>query len=111
RGASPKTLARRRAAIAYYHENAGHASPAAGRRIRELLSGIRRKSPPRTRRKDPLTTDLLEAILAPLGNSLADCRDRAMLLLGFAAALRRSEIVAIDRSDITFGRRGLTLRI
>jgi integrase len=42
---------------------------------------------------------------------LADVRDRALLLTGFAGALRRSELVALDRHDIRFTDDGMVLRI
>src|SRR6266516_871446 len=38
-------------------------------------------------------------------------RDRAMLLLGFAALLRRSEVVALDVSDLVLVREGLEVRV
>jgi len=45
-------------------------------------------------------------------NTLAGRRDRALLLLGFAAALRRSELVALDVEDLAFDRRrGVTIRV
>jgi integrase len=44
-----------------------------------------------------------------LGTDSAGCRDRALLLLGFAGALRRSELVGLDVADITEGTDGLTV--
>ena len=41
----------------------------------------------------------------------AGCRDRALLLLGFAGALRRSELVGLDVADVTEGTDGLTVRL
>ena len=44
----------------------------------------------------PLRVELLAQIVAPIGTeTLADLRDRAILLLGFAGALRRSELAAL----------------
>jgi integrase len=48
---------------------------------------------------------------APLGDRLADVRDRALLLLGFAGALRRSELVALNVDDISEDDDGLVLLI
>ena len=42
-------------------------------------------------------------MVAPLGDGLADSRDRALLLFGFAGALRRSELVALDVEDVSDG--------
>ena len=46
-----------------------------------------------------------------LGIDPAGCRDRALLLLGFAGALRRSELVGLDVADVTEGTDGLTVRL
>jgi integrase len=46
-----------------------------------------------------------------LGTDPAGCRDRALLLLGFAGALRRSELVGLDVADVTEGTDGLTVHL
>jgi integrase len=46
-----------------------------------------------------------------LGTDPAGCRDRALFLLGFAGALRRSELVGLDMDDVTEGSDGLTVRL
>ena len=46
-----------------------------------------------------------------LGIDPAGCRDRALLLLGFAGALRRSELVGLDVADVTEGTDGLTVHL
>jgi site-specific recombinase XerC len=48
-------------------------------------------------------------VVAPLGPNLADVRDRALLLFGFAGALRRSELVAIDVEDVSEDDAGLLI--
>jgi integrase len=51
-------------------------------------------------------------MMAPAaGTRLADRRDRALLLLGFAGALRRSELVALDINDIEETKEGLRVTI
>ena len=50
--------------------------------------------------------DNLFAVLAAMGGSLKDVRDRALLLIGFAGGLRRSEIVALDCDDVERVRQG-----
>jgi len=44
-----------------------------------------------------------------LGDGLIDIRDRALILIGFATAIRRSELVAIMMDDIEFNRDGLNI--
>jgi integrase len=50
-------------------------------------------------------------MLEGLGTDPAGCRDRALLLLGFAGALRRSELVGLDLADVTEGTDGLTVHL
>ena len=52
---------------------------------------------------------MINALVVPLGTSLGDVRDRALLLIGFAGALRRSELVALDVDDITEDDEGLVV--
>jgi integrase len=59
----------------------------------------------------PLTVPELRTMLQGLGSEPAGCRDRALLLLGFAGALRRNELVGLDVADITEGIDGLTVRL
>src|SRR5437870_11024554 len=45
------------------------------------------------------------------GAGIIGARDRALILLGFAGAFRRSELVALDVEDCTFGKDGLTVTL
>ena len=54
-------------------------------------------------------TKVITAMVAPLGDGLADARDRTLLLFGFAGALRRSELVALDVEDVSEDDGGLRL--
>lgn len=56
------------------------------------------------------TADKIMA-MAPTGNRLSDIRDRALLLIGFAGAFRRSELVALDLADIEENTEGLRITI
>jgi integrase len=51
-------------------------------------------------RKAPATAETIRAIISEMPIDLRGLRDRALLLLGFAGALRRSELVALDVSDL-----------
>ena len=59
----------------------------------------------------PVTVPDLRAMLVGLGTDAAGCRDGPLLLLGFAGALGRSELVGLDVTDITEGADGLTVRL
>jgi site-specific recombinase XerD len=62
-------------------------------------------------RKTPATADKLLAMVAKAGTDLKGLRDRAVLLLGFAGAFRRSELVALDLADLEFCDGGLRVFI
>jgi integrase len=61
--------------------------------------------------KSALTIDGLRPLVASFGARRIDVRDRALLLLGFGAALRRSEIVALDVGDLAFVPEGASVLI
>ena len=66
---------------------------------------------PGRRRRKRSSSIYLRAVVAPLGESLVDLRDRALLLVGFAGALRRSELAALQRSDLRAVARGLEVLV
>jgi integrase len=59
------------------------------------------------KKKDALLIDHFPAILMAMPQDLAAARDRALLLLGYAGAFRRSELVALDLEDLRFSSAGL----
>jgi integrase len=75
------------------------------------LRGIRRTIGTALQRKAPVSADCLQAMIAAAPDNLAGLRDRALLLIGFAAALRRSELVALDLDDLKWSKAGLQLRL
>jgi integrase len=107
----PATIGRKLAAIAVAHRDAGLESPTEHGMVKRILAGIRREKGTAPHHKSALLVDDLRRIIAPLGESLLDRRDRALMLLGFAAALRRSELVALRVDDIRFEEEGLVLTL
>jgi len=105
------SIGRRIAAIAHMHEQAGHPSPMAHPTVKNVWKGVRREIGIAQKGKSALTIDGLRPVVAGFGARRIDVRDRALLLLGFAAALRRSEIVALDVADITFVAEGAAVTI
>lgn len=75
--------------------------------IRETLRGIGRTHGSRGRRSAALTTGELKKLSGVCDAGLAGLRDRALLLVGFAGALRRSELVALDVEHLTWTDDGL----
>lgn len=111
RGINPRTIERRVAAIGYYHRQAGEvppvSAPGAGR-LAEVMAGIRRKhGKPKERAEAAAARQLLNMLSTIEGTDLKAYRDRALLVLGMAAALRRSELVALEVSDIRLVPQGL----
>jgi len=107
----PATIGRKLAAIAVAHRDAGLESPTEHGMVKRTLAGIRREKGTAPCQKAALLVDDLRRMVAPLGASLLDRRDRALLLLGFAAALRRSELVALRVGDVRFEEEGLVLTL
>jgi integrase len=105
------TLTRRLSAISQAHKAAALPSPTADPAVRSVHSGIRRAHGTAQEGKAPVLTADLRAMVATLPESPLGVRDRALLLLGFAGAFRRSELVGLDVEDLTAGRDGLTVRI
>ena len=74
-------------------------TPTSSSLVRRVHAGIRRTIGAAPVRKKAATADITIA-MAATGTSLRELRDRAVLLLGFAGAFRRSELVALDVADI-----------
>jgi len=86
------TVERRLAAISQAHQIAGFVNPAAEKLVRTVMAGIRRTKGTARKAKDPLSPGLLRTMFRHLDPGLRGVRDRALLLVGFAGALRRSEL-------------------
>lgn len=109
---TPATLTRRVSAIAGAHRAAGHESPTAEAVVRKALAGIRRQKGTAADAKAPVTVADLQAITRDHLPDGAKCtRDRALLLVGFAGAFRRSELVGIDREHVEFVGEGVVVTL
>jgi integrase len=105
------TIARRLAAIAEAHKAAGHPSPTADAAVKTVWTGIRRTHGTAQAGKAPVVTADVRAMVATLPDRLIGHRDRAVLLLGFAGAFRRSELVGLDVADVAATRDGLVVAL
>ena len=93
---SVATLERRLCGVSWRYRQLGTPLDAADRHISTVLAGIRRKHARPPVQKEAIFADELLAMLATLEMDLRGLRDRAILALGFAGGLRRSEIVGLD---------------
>lgn len=109
--AKASTISRRIAAIGWAHRAKGAPFDAKAGVISFALEAIRRTHGAAQEGKAPLGTADIRAIVGRLPDGLAGKRDRAIILLGFASALRRSEIAALDVSDLAFERDGLVITV
>lgn len=107
----PSTLTRRCSSVSMAHQVAGHESPTKHITVRTTMAGIRREKGTAPNQKSPILTADLRAMVATLPDTLAGARDRALLLLGFAGALRRSELVAIDVEHLDDRSDGLVVTV
>jgi integrase len=110
-GAKVSTVRRRCAAIGDAHRRGGHDNPGAHAGVKATLAGIARTLGAPPAKKAALTADLLAKALRSIPQDLAGLRDRALILIGFAAALRRSELVALDVADLARHPKGLVITI
>jgi site-specific recombinase XerD len=110
-GRKASTIGRRMAAIAYAHRLKGFDTPTASEAVHAVARGIRRRIGVASAQKAPATAAAIGAMLEHVPDSLIGRRDRAILLIGFAAALRRSELAALQVSDIETHPDGVLLHI
>lgn len=95
---SVSTIERRLAALGWnYAQRGGERLDRKNRHIATVMAGIRNRHATPPRQKEAILPEDLIAMLETLDRgSLRGLRDRAMLLLGFAGGLRRSEITGLD---------------
>ena len=120
---SPSTLNQRLSAIQHVHDERDEESPTRSKAVRDVMRGIRRDEDNAPRQAKPLLTADVKAMVdaLPIGSGAAGTgkgpkrlralRDRALILIGFAGALRRSELAALRREDVEERADGLLVTI
>ena len=93
--AKPATIDARLAAISAAHPGRWHDTPTKEEGVRLVRRGVRRTLGTAQHQVRLVTVPELRTMLEGLNTGPAGCRDRALLLLGFAGALRRSELVGL----------------
>jgi site-specific recombinase XerD len=105
------TISRRLASLAKAHRAIGTDDPTKAEIVKSTMRGIRRMIGTAQREAKPILKEDLFAILAQMGDRPKDIRDKALLLLGFAGAFRRSELVGLDVADIEHVRQGIVITL
>ncbi|MBE3206601.1 tyrosine-type recombinase/integrase [Frankia sp. CH37] len=112
------TLGRRLAALSVAHLAAGvDPPPTRAPEVTSVWNGIRRTYTVAPAQVTPTRTRDIRAMIdamdltGPAAPRLADLRDRALLLIAYSGALRRSELVALDVDDLPEDDHGLRLHI
>ena len=105
------SIQRRLNAIAEAHKVTEADSPTSTGIVRNTLKGIKRTLGTAAMQKAPALTEDIRAMVDSTDSGLIGVRDRALILLGFAGAFRRGEIVGLDVVDLAFGNDGLTVTL
>ena len=110
------TIASRLAAVCFAHDkrNLGTPNgenPGRSQLVQSTMAGIRRRLGTHQARKHPLTFELLAKVVDELPHDVAGLRDRALMLIGFAGAFRRSELVALDVEHISLKAAGMSIEL
>ncbi|WP_209509807.1 tyrosine-type recombinase/integrase [Ruegeria sp. HKCCE4150] len=101
---APSTLDRRIASWLAFHRMKNLPSPFEAPQVKQARAKARRAAarPPAPKSQHPITRDILELLLATCRGSRRDCRDRALLMLGWASGgRRRSELTGLRREDVS----------
>jgi site-specific recombinase XerD len=110
-GAKASTLGRRLASIRLAHTAAGLEPPTSSEAVKTTMRGIRRSLGTAPVQKAPATAERVLEMIAHCPDTLQGKRDRALLLLGFASAMRRSELVALQVADLEETEKGLRVHV
>lgn len=105
------TIVRRVTALSKAHEAMGAMNPTKSELVRATMRGIKRTIGTASREAKPVLREDLFQMLECMGDSTKDMRDKALLLLGFAGAFRRSEAIGLDVADIEHVRQGIVVTL
>jgi integrase len=113
KGASYSSLEVACAAISYQHRQHGADNPVLHDAVRQVRRGLRRTlgSAPRRQARPLSVTDIRQLVTAIDRTTPLGARDAALILLGYASALRRSELAGLTLADLETKPAGLLLTV
>lgn len=104
------TIQRRLSSISVVHRRAGHLSPTTSERVARVWKGMRKKKTMKQESKKAAEAPTIRRFLSTMpSDSLRGLRDRAVILVGFFGAFRRSELVSLTTEDVEQTEEGLTI--
>jgi site-specific recombinase XerD len=104
------TLSRKLTTIREAHRAAGlEGQFTSDAKLKALWEGIKRTKGVAQHQKDPLLTEDIRSLVEALPRTVIGVRDRALLLLGFSGAFRRSELVSLDVTDLHVTNNGIEI--
>ncbi|BEP92029.1 site-specific integrase [Acidovorax sp. A79] len=109
---SVATLERRLTAIHKAHLEKNLESPARSETVKRVMQGVRRVLGTKQRQVQPIVKDDLLAALVMIDRQkmpIKAARDRALLLIGFASAMRRSELAAVRVEHLSYLANGVEI--
>jgi site-specific recombinase XerD len=105
------TLERKLISIRQAHSMAGKPLDKNDCCVRDTLKGIKNTIGTSQTMKAPIITEDLRSMVQFCDDDLRGKRDRALFLIGFAGAFRRSELVSLKREDLNFNKNGLEITL
>lgn len=110
-GRAPSTISRALTSIAQAHKTLDMVSPTTSPEVANVYKGIKRTKGTAQKRAKPLVIAELKRLCDNMRPTFLGRRDKALVLLGWAGALRRSELVALDLDHVDFVDEGMTILI
>ncbi len=105
------TLERRLVSIRQAHSIAGKPMDKNDSCVSETLKGIKNTIGTAQTMKSPIVVEDLRAMVQSFEDNLQGTRDRALLLIGFTGAFRRSELVSLKHEDLRFTKNGIEIML
>lgn len=105
------SIGRKLAAVSVKHKEAGLPSPIGLEPVPSTMDGIRRRLHVATSKKAPVRVSHIRSAMADFPDDLKGKRDRALILVGYAGAFRRCELVAVDLEDVRFVPEGAVITV
>jgi site-specific recombinase XerD len=110
-GKAVATIRRRAASIAAWHRRQGAANPCADELVRATLRGLARQRGTDQRQAAGITHTDAAIIRSRMGDSLKDCRDLALMLVGRDLLARSSELVNLEVAAVEFEADGASVAL